>query len=89
MTSPEEQNIDSQLDPYLGSPKTFHLEMPLYHIFDLSIGMMAEKIYKFLTFSGTIDAYCIWCDKESVFDALLALWEKEKAVLERVEDGFC
>ena len=68
MENSEEQNTYSQLDPYLESPKKFHLEMPLYHTFDLSIGAIAEKVYEFLTFSGTIDAYCIWCDKESVFD---------------------
>lgn len=58
-----------QTDPYLESVKAFHLEMPPYHIFDLSIGMTAEKIYKNLTNRGTIDAYCIWCDKEGVFRA--------------------
>lgn len=68
MTDQEEQNIAFQLDPYLESPKVFHLEMPLYHIFDLSIGMVAEKVYEFMTFSGTIDSHCIWCEKESVFD---------------------
>ena len=68
MENSEEQNIGFQLDPYLESPKAFHLEMPLYHTFDLSIGTIAEKVYEFLSFSGTIDAYCIWCDKESVFD---------------------
>lgn len=68
MENSEKQNTYSQLDPYLESPKKFHLEMPLYHTFDLSIGAIAEKVYEFLTFSGTIDAYCIWCDKESVFD---------------------
>lgn len=68
---PEEiatQQNTVQTDPYLESPKAFHLEMPLYSAFDLSIGTVAEKIYKLLSFSGTIDAYCIWCDKESVFD---------------------
>lgn len=68
MTNQEEQNIVFQLDPYLESPKVFHLEMPLYHNFDSSLGIIAEAIYKLLCFSGTIDAYCIWCDKESVFD---------------------
>jgi|SRR3989338_2652177 len=68
MDKQEEQNTEFQPDPYLESPKVFHLEMPLYHIFDLSIGTVAEKVYEFLSFSGTIDAYCIWCDKESVFD---------------------
>lgn len=68
MNNQEEQNIEVQSDPYLESPKAFHLEMPLYHAFDLSIGTDAEKVYKLLSYSGTIDAYCIWCDKESVFD---------------------
>lgn len=58
-----------QPDPYLESVKAFHLEMPPYHNFDLSIGMTAEKIYKNLTNRDTIDAYCIWCDKEGVFRA--------------------
>src|SRR3989338_4617990 len=58
-----------QSDPYLESEKAFHLEMPPYHNFDLSIGMTAEKIYKNLTNQKTIDAYCIWCDKEGVFRA--------------------
>jgi len=68
MDNSEKQNAGLQLDPYLESPKSFHLKMPLYHTFDLSIGAVAEKVYEFLCFSGTIDAYCIWCDKESVFD---------------------
>lgn len=54
-------------DPYLESPKAFHLEMPPYHHFDLSIAMAAEEIYKNLTNRNTIDAYCIWCEKEGVF----------------------
>lgn len=82
MDNQEEQNIEVQSDPYLESPKAFHLEMPLYHVFDLSIGTVAEKVHKFLSFSGTIDAYCIWCDKESVFDTqehlYSAYWEWKK-----------
>ncbi len=62
-------NLGYQPDPYLKSPKAFHLEMPPYHNFDLSIGMTAERIYENLTNRGTIDAYCIWCDKEGVFKA--------------------
>src|SRR3989344_5319842 len=85
MENPEEQNTDFQVDPYLESPKVFHLEMPLYHTFDLSIGAVAEKVYEFLSFSGTIDAYCIWCDKESVFDtqeriySSTAYWEWKRS----------
>lgn len=69
MENSEEQNINIQLDPYLESPKAFHLEMPLYHELDLTIGVIAEKVYEMMTHSETMDAYCIWCEKESVFDA--------------------
>lgn len=62
-------NLGYQPDPYLESPKVFHLEMPLYRSYDLLIGTLKEKIYELMTFSGTIDAYCIWCKKESVFRA--------------------
>ncbi len=64
----EKRNINLA-DPYLESPKAFHLEMPPYHNLDLSIGMDEEKIYKLLSNKKTIDAYCIWCDKEGVFRA--------------------
>lgn len=60
-------NLGYQPDPYLESPKVFHLEMPLYRSYDLLMGSVKEKIYELITFSGTIDAYCIWCKKESVF----------------------
>lgn len=63
---PEEPQV--QTNPYLNSPKKFHLEMPLYHTFDLSIGIVAEKVFECVSYYGTIDAYCIWCGKESVFD---------------------
>jgi len=69
MENSEEQNTYTQLDPYLESLKAFHLEMPLYHELDLTIGVIAEKVYEMMTHSETMDAYCIWCDKESVFDA--------------------
>jgi len=70
MIKPEEQNKEIQLDPYFVSTKAFHLEMPLYHDFDLSIGVVEERIYELLSNKKTIDAYCIWCDKEdTVFRA--------------------
>jgi hypothetical protein len=55
---------------YLTSPEKFHLEMPLYHEVDLTDEGTAKRIWSLLSYSGTIDAYCIWCEKESVFDAL-------------------
>ncbi len=68
MANSEENSTDTRVDPYLESVKAFHLEMPLYHIFDLSIDADARKIHELLHYDGTLDAYCIWCEKESVFD---------------------
>jgi len=64
---PQEKNI--QENKYLNSPKEFHLEMPLYLDFDLSIKTVADKIYDHLSSREVIDAYCIWCGRESVFHA--------------------
>ncbi|HED37020.1 MAG TPA: short-chain dehydrogenase [Ignavibacteria bacterium] len=69
MPDQEIQKTKTKDDPYLVSPKTFHLEMPPYYDFDLSIGTVAEKIYDLLSNRATVDAYCIWCDKEGVFRA--------------------
>lgn len=66
MTGHKKQTL--QIDPYLVSPKAFHLEMPLYHKFDLAVGMIAEKVFENISYGNTIDAYCVWCDKESVFN---------------------
>jgi len=62
-------------DPYLESPKAFHLEMPLYHDFDLSIEAVAEKVYKCVSYSDTLDAYCVWCKKESTFNTDKCIYE--------------
>lgn len=64
-----EQEEQKEIDPYLDSPKTFHLEMPLYHEISLEDLTIAKVVYDLLSHAGTIDAYCIWCDKDSVFDA--------------------
>lgn len=64
-----------QIDPYLESPKAFHLEMPLYHTLDLSIGMIAEKVFANVSHDDTVDAYCIWCEKESVFNTTERIFE--------------
>jgi hypothetical protein len=69
MDNQEEQNIEVQPDPYLESPKAFHLEMPPYHNFDLSTKSISNKIFEILSNEETIDAYCIWCEKEGVFRA--------------------
>ena len=47
-----------ETNPYLESPKVFHLEMPPYSIFDLSISAIEETIYELLSSRETIDAYC-------------------------------
>lgn len=88
MPNQEEQSIYAQIDSYLESPKTFHLEMPLYHILDLSNGTVAEQAHKLLSHSGTMDAYCIWCDKESVFDADEYLYSSPFNVWRRESGGF-
>jgi len=73
ITEEQEQNVVVEIDPYLISPKSLHLEMPLYHTLELSLGIVAEKVYGLLTYSGTVDAYCIWCEKESVFNTTRVL----------------
>ena len=65
----EQNNIEVQADLYLESPKAFHLEMPPYHNFDLSTRVISNKIFSILSNEETIDAYCIWCEKEGVFRA--------------------
>lgn len=69
MADQEIQKIKTKDNHYLESPKAFHLEMPPYYDFDLSIGTVEEKIYDLLSNQATVDAYCIWCDKEGVFRA--------------------
>jgi len=62
------ENEVSLQSPYLVSPKVFHLEMPLYHSINIEEPATHRKIYDLLHYFGTIDAYCIYCEKESVFD---------------------
>lgn len=52
---------------YLESPKAFHLEMPLYYVVNITKSNF-NKIYGLLSYYGTLDVFCIWCDKESVFE---------------------
>lgn len=72
MTLSKENNTnkgEEKNNPFLESPKSFHLEMPLYNNFDLSKKTIGRKIEEFLFYDKTIDVYCIWCGKEGVFDA--------------------
>jgi hypothetical protein len=66
MSEEETEKIESE-NLYLESPQAFHLEMPLYAEFDLSEKATARKVYELISHDGTIDAYCVECDKESVF----------------------
>jgi len=83
MISENDKGPIKQPDSYLESSKTFHLGMPLYRTYDLGIGTVKEKIYDLMTTGGTIDAYCIWCKKESVFHAhptsrwVLSQWQSQ------------
>ena len=62
------QQEKSQLNKYLLSPKKFHLEMPLYFEISRDNIEIDKNIHELLRYSETIDAYCIWCKKESVFE---------------------
>lgn len=71
-----DQEAEEQIDEqkvralsYLATPKKFHLEMPLYVDFDLSEQEVAKRIFLLLGYSGTIDAYCTACERDSVFGA--------------------
>lgn len=73
MSAEEPQGIEENL--YFESPKSFNFEMPLYEEMDLGDKKVAKKIYELVSFSDTVDAYCIWCDKESVFKATEVIYE--------------
>jgi hypothetical protein len=66
--------ISNLLDEkYLNSPREFHLEMPLYLAIDLNNEELAKRVYLRMTYWGTVDAYCIWCEDESIFKTELYL----------------
>lgn len=58
-----------EISKYFLSPKKFHLELPLYFEIKRDDEAVDKKMCDLLRHSGTIDAYCIWCEKDSVFDA--------------------
>ena len=68
--SDQEKNIQEpeEANPYIESPKQMHLEMPLYSEIDLGNDEDAEKVYECISYTGTVDAYCVWCGKESIFN---------------------
>ncbi len=58
--------VENQVHEIPASPRELHLEMPLYKEIAVTETNL-EQIFELLDFSGTIDAYCIYCGKESVF----------------------
>lgn len=58
--------IENQVHEIPASPRELHLEIPLYKGIAVT-EINLEQIFELLCFSGTIDAYCIYCQKESVF----------------------
>ncbi|MBZ9577834.1 short-chain dehydrogenase [Patescibacteria group bacterium] len=64
---PTENEIEVIENEIPDSPREFHLEMPLYKEIIITEENL-KKISELIDFSGTIDAYCIYCEKESVFE---------------------
>ncbi len=64
---PTENPIESLENEIPASAREFHLEMPLYKEIVITEANL-EKVSGLLDFSDTIDTYCIYCDKESVFE---------------------
>lgn len=64
---PTKNQIESLENEVPASPREFHLEMPLYKKIVITEENQ-KKILEILEFSGTIDTYCIYCGKESVFE---------------------
>ena len=64
---PNEPSAKPEALSYLKSSKVFLLEAPLYYPFDLSVERTAKLVFQFLTSPTKIDAYCIYCAKDSVF----------------------
>lgn len=60
---------DNEIDHYLSTPQAFVLEMPLYLRYDLSDRRIAKKIFWNLTHEETVDAYCVECKKDGIFNA--------------------
>jgi len=82
-----ERAITDPENIYLQSAKAFHLEMPLYTQFDLSVGAVAEKVFACVSHAGTIDAYCIYCEKESVFKTTENIHETPQRKNEYVKES--
>lgn len=90
MAAKKQKKADDKAEKveYLSSPKEFHLEMPLYLNLSRDREKIDEQICNLLRYSGTIDAYCIWCGKESVFTAEESYGYRHSSYQWKQEDGF-
>lgn len=59
----------------LPTPKEFFLEVPLYKKYKYNESNF-EKLFNLEYFRGTIDIFCIWCNKESTFKANISINKK-------------
>ena len=66
--STEVELVGDENDRYLEDVKVFHLEMPLYNWIDIKEDHVRKAAYAHMSYTGTVDAYCIFCQKESVFE---------------------
>jgi hypothetical protein len=57
----------SGIEKYLESPKTFHLEMPLYLKIDLKEKGNKRKLHLCLSSNEPVRSYCMKCGNDSVF----------------------
>ena len=58
--------MENQVHEVPDFPVEFHLEMPLYNEIVVT-EENSKQVFELLEFDDTIDAYCIYCEKESVF----------------------
>lgn len=58
--------IKNQVHEIPASPRELHLEIPLYKEIVVT-ETNSQQVFELLEFNGTIDAHCIYCKKESVF----------------------
>ena len=60
----------------LPTPQAFYLQVPLYQLFTISEEHVLD-IGQIEHFGGTVDTYCIWCQRDSVFRRTWGtIWER-------------
>lgn len=63
----EESSKTSKTNKYLSSIKGLYLEMPLYYKLDIPSEEIGKLVFDSLHFKSNFDAYCIYCDENSIF----------------------